>query len=171
MSVSAAARLAQHLKELTPAEMAAVSDGAGVERKIGARARAGRKVGTTAYMLLCLAVGVDVETGLPVANAPRPGCAIAWWMFGSGLFFARHLRRLDLRSAANLVRVSAATLSRAERGQPISVESFLRISNFIGVPPEGFLCFTGNPNCNTLKPKASADGHPVSQSRGGPCGD
>jgi hypothetical protein len=149
--------------------MAAVSDHAGVERKIGARARAGRKVGTTAYMLLCSAVGVDVETGLPVANAPRPGCAVVWWTFGSCLFFTRSLRRLDLRSAANRVGVSAATLSRAERGQPISVEAFFKISNFIGIPAESFLCFTGNSNCNTLKPKVSADVRLVSQSRGGPC--
>lgn len=169
MPVSAAARLARHLKELTRAEMAAVSDGAGVERKIGARARAGRKVGTTAYVLLCSAVGVDVETGLSVANTPRPGCAIVWWMFGSGLFFTRNLRRLDLRSTTNLVGVSAATLSRAERGQPISVESFLRISNFIGIPAQSFLCFTGNSNCNTLKPKASAGTRLASQSRGGTC--
>ena len=169
MSVSAAARLAQHLPGLKPQVMATISDRAGVPRKIGARARAGRKVGATAYMLLCLAVGLDAKTGVPVANVPRPGCAIAWWIFGSDLFFARKLRRLDLRSAANLVGVSAATLSRAERGQPVGVESFLRISNFIAIPAESFLCFTQNSNCNTLKSKVSAHARLVSRSRGEQC--
>jgi transcriptional regulator with XRE-family HTH domain len=52
---------------------------------------------------------------------------------------------LDLRSAADLVGVSAATLSRAERGQPIAIESYLRVVEFIGVPPESFLSFTETP--------------------------
>jgi transcriptional regulator with XRE-family HTH domain len=62
----------------------------------------------------------------------------------------REERRLSLRAASDLAGVSAATLSRAERGQPIAVESFLRASEFIGVTPESFLCFTTNTNCNTL---------------------
>jgi transcriptional regulator with XRE-family HTH domain len=76
-----------------------------------------------------------------------------WWNFGSALFLTRGFRRLDLRSAADLVGISAATLSRAERGHPIAVESYLSIANFIGVPPNSFLCFTGNTNCNTLMSK------------------
>jgi len=140
--------------------MAAVSDRAGVPRNIGARARAGRKVGATAYMLLCSAAGIDAATGVPTAKVPRGGYSIVWWIFGSGLFFTRKLKRLDLRSAADLVGVSAATLSRAERGQPVAVKSLLRISDFIGVPVESFLCFTGNTNCNTLKPKEWAEAHP-----------
>lgn len=157
MAMSAAARLAQHLQGLTRPEMAEVSDRAGVPRKIGARARAGRKVSANAYMLVCSAVGVDAATGAPTVRGPRAGFSIIWWVFGSALFITRHLRRLDLRSAADLVGVSAATLSRAERGHPIAVESYLSVANFIGVPPQGFLCFTANTNCNALKPKDSEE--------------
>jgi hypothetical protein len=114
--------------------MAALSDRAGVQRKIGARARAGRKVSATAYMLLCWAAGIDAATGVPTAMAPRASHSIVWWIFGSGLFLTRTVKRLDLRVAADLVGVSAATLSRAERCQPVAVESFLRISDFVGDP-------------------------------------
>lgn len=157
MPMSAAVRLARHLEYLDPAEMAALSDRAGVQRKIGARARAGRKIGAAAYMLLCSAAGIDAATGAPAMVVPRAGATIVWWMFGSGLFLTRALKRLDLRAAADLIGVSAATLSRAERGQPVAVESFLRISDFIGILAKSFLCFTGNTNCNTLKVKEPAD--------------
>jgi transcriptional regulator with XRE-family HTH domain len=150
MAMSAGTRLAQYLQKLTPSEMAALSDGAGVQRKIGARARAGRKVETTAYLLLCSAVGLDAATGARLAGRRgRADFSIDWWTFGSALFLTRSSRQLDLRSAADLIRVSAATLSRAERGQPIAIESYLRIAYFIGVPPESFL-FLRNTNCNTL---------------------
>jgi hypothetical protein len=82
MPMSAAVRLARHLECLTPAEMAALSDCAGVQRKIGARARAGRKVDTTAYMLLCTAAGIDAATGAPASVVPRAGATIVWWIFG-----------------------------------------------------------------------------------------
>jgi hypothetical protein len=150
-------RLAGHLQKLSRTETAAVSDRAGVPPRIGARARAGRKVTATSYLLLCLAAGIDAATGAPFPTVPRAGCAIVWWLFGSSLFLSRRGRRLDLRSAAVLVGVSAATLSRAECGKPISVESFLCVARFIGVPPESFLCFTGNTNCNTLKQNESAE--------------
>jgi hypothetical protein len=157
MPMSAAVRLAQRLQDLSPAEMAALSDRAGVQRKIGAGARAGRKIAATAYMLLCAAAGIDAATGAPAMVVTRAGATIVWWMFGSGLFLTRTIKRLDLRVAANLVGVSAATLSRAERCQPVAVVSFLRISDFIGIPAESFLCFTENTNCNTLKVKEPAD--------------
>jgi hypothetical protein len=151
--MSAAARLAQHLQGLARPEMAAVSDQAGVPRRMGFRARNGHKVSATAYLLLCLAVGTEPSKGSLVAKAPRRGASIAWWAFGSALFLTRSLRRLDLRTAAQLVGVSAATLSRAEHGHPLAVESYLSVAKFTGVPPQGFLCFTENGNCNTLKAK------------------
>jgi hypothetical protein len=155
MPMSAAARLAQHLQDLSPAEMAALSDRMGLQRKIGARARAGRKVNATSHLSLCAAVGIDVATGAAVvAKEPWAGASIIWWIFASALFLTRSLRGLDLRSAADLVGVSAATLSRAERGQPISIESYLRVVGFIGLPPESFLSSAGNSNCNMLKIKS-----------------
>jgi hypothetical protein len=140
--------------------MAAASVRAGVPRKIGARARAGRKVAALPYILLCSEVGLDVVSGAPTERVPRAGSSIIWWFFGSNLFITRRRRRLDLRSAGDLIGVSAATLSRAERGQPVEVESFLRICKFIGVAAESFLSFTGNTNCNTLKVKELTDARP-----------
>src|SRR5258707_9624627 len=146
MAMSGRSRLAQLLEDLAPAEMAAVSDRAGVPGKIGARARVGRKVNATAYLLLCSAVAIDVATDARVLDGrPCAGSSIVWWIFGSALFLTRSRRRLDLRSAADLVGVSAATLSRAERGQPIAIESYLRVAEFVGVPPESFLSFTETP--------------------------
>jgi transcriptional regulator with XRE-family HTH domain len=81
-------------------------------------------------------------TGAPARAVPRKDATIVWWLFGSGLFLTRVLKRLDLRAAADLIGLSAAILSRAERSQPVAVESFLRISDFIGIPGESFLCFT-----------------------------
>jgi len=151
--MSVAGHLAQELCCLTRSEMATVSDQAGISRRMGFRARNGHKVSATTHLLLCLAVGTEPSRGSSVPKAPRRVASIAWWAFGSALFLTRSLRRLDLRTAAQLVGVSAATLSRAEHGHPLAVESYLRVAGFIGVPPEGFLCFTGNSNCNTLKAK------------------
>ncbi len=143
MVMTAASRLARHLQDLTPGEMAALSDRAGVQRTVGARARAGRKVNATAYLLLSSSVGIDVVTGERGAGSrPYAGSSIVWWIFGSALFLTRSGRRLDLRSAADLIGVSAATLSRAECGQPIAIESYLRVTAFIGLPPQSFLSFS-----------------------------
>ena len=139
---NASGRLGQRL--LSRPELAAVCDDAGVTFTIGARARAGRKINASAYMLLCSAAGLDAATGAIVEAEPRAGFAIAWWLVGCNHFLTRRIRGLDLRSAALVVGVSAATLSRAECGEPVSIECFLRISCFIGIPPKIFLCPTPN---------------------------
>jgi hypothetical protein len=154
MSLSAKARLAQHLAGTTPASMNIISDRAGVSRRLGARARAGRPINATDYLLLCSATGLTAESGVEVKGVSRAGSSIAWWVFGAALFLTRHRLRLDLRTAARTVGVSAATLSRAEAGDSIAIESFLRIVHFMGVPVGSFLCFTENTYCNTLKPNA-----------------
>jgi hypothetical protein len=149
-AISAIDRLARHLQEVSPASMATVSDYAGVPRRMGARARSGRKVSATVYMLLCSALGLDALTGARGGAFPRAGSEIAWETLGSTFRTIREERQLNLRAASNFTGVSAATLSRAERGRPIAVESFLKIATFIDVTPESFLCFTTNTNCNTL---------------------
>jgi hypothetical protein len=154
--MTAAAWLARHLRYLSRAEMVAISDCAGVPRKIGFGARASRKASATAYMLLCSVAGLDAATGTLGRECPPRGHRDLWWVFGAGLFRTRHLRPLDLRSAAGLVGVSAATLSRAERGHTIAIESYLRVVRFIRISPESFLSFTGNTNCNTLKTRDCA---------------
>src|SRR4051812_39252676 len=98
--MNAAARLAQCLQSLTPATMATVSVRAGVCRKLGARARAGRRIGAPEYLLLCSAVGMDVATGAPIAARPRAGAVLSWRKFGLALLQAREREQLDLRTAA-----------------------------------------------------------------------
>jgi hypothetical protein len=162
MSPSAKARLASHLAGVMPADMNIISDRAGIPRRLGARARVGRQINATSHLLLCSAVGLDVDTGAEVEGVSRAGSVVVWWIFGSALFLTRHSRRLDLRSASALIGVSTATLSRAEVGEPVGIDSFIRIARFIGLPPPSFLCFTENTNCNTLENKG-ADRSPESE--------
>lgn len=152
MSLNARDRLAQHLADVTPTLMNAISDRAGIPRRLGAGARVGRKINANDYLLLCSAIGLGAESGLKVEGISRVGSSIIWWVLGAALFLTRRRLHLDLRSAARIIEMSAATLSRAEAGDPIAVESFLKITKFIGVPPNSFLCFTADPDCNTLVP-------------------
>jgi hypothetical protein len=149
MALSAKVRLAQHLGGLHPLAMGVVSDGAGVHRKLGGRARVGRKINATAYLLLCAAIGLDALDGKQGDHRSRAGFTIAWEVLGCTLFLTRRCHRLDLRSAARRIGVSAATLSRAEGGQAIDVENYLSVVRFLRMPAEAFLCFMKNTNCNT----------------------
>lgn len=149
MAMNASACLAQRLQTFTRSEILAISDWAGVG-KMGIRARAGRRITATAHMRICIAVGLDAVTAKPNGNSPRADVTVAWWLVAATLFLTRCRRRLDIRSASDLVGVSTATLSRAEQGKPVAVESFLHICKFAGLPPASFLCFTRNMNCNTL---------------------
>jgi hypothetical protein len=151
--MNASARLSRHLQRLTPAQMAFASERAGIARRVGAQARKSKRISATPYMLLCAASGLDPVSGDLVAVFPRAGASIHWCAFAAALLITRQVRRLGIRSAARQAGVSIATLSRAENGKPIAVESFLRIAIFIGVPAGSFLCFTENTNCNTLHSK------------------
>jgi len=102
-------------------------------------------------MLLCSEVGIEIITGAPAPSISRAGLGIVWGLFGCALFFTRSRQNLDLRSAADFIGTSAATLSRAECGHPIEVENYLHLCRFIGLPPTAFFGFTGNTNCNILK--------------------
>jgi hypothetical protein len=158
MTDRAAIRLASQLQNLAAGSMRSFSASAGVEGRLGMRARQGRVVDSTSYLRLCSAIGVDAATGLPAPATHRRAFEIEWWMFGAAFLFGRRRARLGLRAAAKVVGVSAATLSRAEGGQAVSVESYLLIIRFLGVPALSFLSFTGNRYCNTLKSKNSKSG-------------
>jgi hypothetical protein len=69
----------------------------------------------------------------PRGDAPRR-CASSWAAMKSPAY-----------NASEAALFTLMTLSRAERGQPIAIESYLRVVEFIGVPPESFLSFTETP--------------------------
>ena len=50
---------------------------------------------------------------------------------------------LGLRDAAKIVKVSHATLSRVERGEPRDIETFARLCHWIGLSSQLFLSDTG----------------------------
>jgi transcriptional regulator with XRE-family HTH domain len=125
----------------------------GVSPRIAVRASVGRKVGATDYLSLCLAAGLEPATGGRTARDPKRDAVIAWSHFAAALWFSRRHTGTSIRTAASLVGVSVATLSRAEGGDSICIESYLKICRYIGVPPNAFLCFTGNTNCNSKERK------------------
>jgi len=101
-------------------------------------------------MLLCAIAGVDPASGTSIGRTSLAGFAVEWWLVGATTFLTRRRRRQGIRAAAAAADVSVATMSRAECGQALAVNSFLRIAKFVGLPPTAFLRFTGNPDCNTL---------------------
>ena len=157
MAMKPAVRLTQVLQEATFGEVALLCEQAGVPRRLGNRGRSGRRLSAAGHVILCVAVGIDPETGATApARLPR-GDTISWWLFGGCVALRRDLLRLDVRSASQVAGVSSATISRAEHGQPLAIESYLRLCRFIAVPAAVFLCFTGNMNCNTLMEKQDAE--------------
>jgi hypothetical protein len=139
---SSRAMLAARLIRLanTAAAACEIADRAGADlRRHVFRARAGRPVNAGAFLALCGAAGIDPVDGS--ARSPkRVPAGIAWSLVGEGLRITRRLRREELRSAARHVRLSPATLSRAEAGDALSIESLLAVCRFIGVHPEHYAC-------------------------------
>ena len=89
---------------------------------------------------------------------PAGGFDIQWWLFACGIKMTRMLHKLSTRRTASLTKVSAATISRAEAGRPISAQSYLALCTFIGTHPHHYTPgFTGNSLCNSLAEKPIAD--------------
>jgi DNA-binding XRE family transcriptional regulator len=107
-----------------------------------ALARSGKPINAGAFLALCGTVGLD-----PVDGAARPiksvSPNIVWWLMSAALYITRGLRRLDQRSAAKAIGVSASTVCRVEAGKPISVGAMIKVCTFIGVHPDGY---TAPPN-------------------------
>ena len=148
LSAQALGRLADQLRQYSTAELLAISREAGVRPREARCVLQRRKLGASSFLLLCSALGID-----PTTARCRPLCRDGFFSsfshFAVALQFARARDKLPLRAAAPAMGVSTATLSRAEAGRPIAVESLLRICGHVGFAPEAFLVFTGNNNCNT----------------------
>jgi hypothetical protein len=144
-------RLTRVLAPLSHAEMLALSDRAGVDRRVGSRARYGRQVNASAYLALCAAAGIHPATGEPVP--PHKVGEILWWLLGAAVYLNRHGAGHSLREASADARVTYTTLCRIEAAHPVSTENYLALCRYVGVPPDGF---TGNTNCNSLKTQEAA---------------
>jgi len=147
--MTAALRLQRALASHSAADVAALSDRIGIDRRIGARAKGGRKINASAYLALCCAVGINPVTGesRPVREPTGP---VMFWFLGAGVTIARLSRKLSYRQIAKASGVTHPTIFRVERGLPVSAETVLRVAAFLGVRPEGFTaCFTTNTNSTT----------------------
>ena len=86
---------------------------------------------------LCAATGIDPVDGRPrSAKALSPN--VVWWLLSGALYITRHLKKLDQRSAADVIGISAASVCRVEQGQPVSIGVMLKVCAFIGVHPFGY---------------------------------
>ncbi len=110
---------------------------ADVPPRLTSLARAGKPVNAGAHLALCAAVGID-----PVDGKPRPAKRVSpnvvWWVFAGALYITRGLKKLDQRAAAKIIEVSPASICRAERGRPVSIEVMIKLCAFIGVHPDGY---------------------------------
>jgi transcriptional regulator with XRE-family HTH domain len=77
-----------------------------------------------------------------VAATPQARCH--WWLLAAAVFFERSRRRLSVRAAACEIGVSTATLSRAENGNAIAIESALRLSGWLRLSPNVLFGFCPN---------------------------
>lgn len=60
---------------------------------------------------------------------------INWQAFGRMVFETRNANGMSLREAERLLDISAATLSRAERGYSVEPDHFFTLLQFVGVTP------------------------------------
>ena len=122
----------------------AIARQAGVTSRQASLARAGRPVNAGAYLALCAASGVDpaAETSRP----PKPlSPNVAWWLLSGALYITRNLEKLDQRSTAEAIGISAASVCRVERGQAVSIGIMLKVCAFIGVHPDAYIAPHGCP--------------------------
>jgi len=118
-------------------DLDAIGRRASVASRQVSMARAGKPVNAGAYLALCAATGID-----PVDGTPRPlkelSPNVVWWLLSGALYITRHLKKLDQRAAAEAIGISAASVCRVERGQPVSIGVMLKVCGFIGVHPDGY---------------------------------
>jgi hypothetical protein len=129
---------------LSRSEIIKLADRAGVPRRTGAKAQKVRPIGTEAYLKLANALGLDPCTGLPRSSTATPHARCHWWLFATAIFFKRSRRRLGIRAAAAESEVSTATLSRAENGNVVAIESVLRLSAWLRLSPNVLFGFCPN---------------------------
>lgn len=153
-------KLAALLESCRPTQLGVVAANAGVSPVAARRARKPGAGDTSSFVLLCAALGIDGLSGEPTPPSPRPGCTFSFLQFGIVLFFARSQAGRSIRAFAPLVELSTATVSRAESGKPVCVETVITVCRYVRMPPAVFLCFTGNQHCNSQSNNEISRGRP-----------
>jgi hypothetical protein len=145
---------------LSRSEIIELANRAGVPRRTGAKAQKVRRIGTEAYLNLANALGLDPCTGLPRSSTATPHGRCHWWLFATAIFFERSRRHLGIRAAAAESRVSTATLSRAENGKVVAIESALRLSAWLRLSPHVLFGFCPiNPTVTAQVTHETSRGH------------
>lgn len=116
------------------ADVALFAAEAGVSVRALRTARRGQPVAVDAHLGLCRALGLDPATGAPTPRV-MPCGRVRWDHVRASLVCSRAARGLTLRAAAERIGIGAATLLRAERGEAVSVEVFLKLCAWLGMPP------------------------------------
>jgi len=129
------------VSRLSSSQVVILADRAGVPRRLAAKARAGRLIGAEAYLKLCSALGLDPTTGLVKVTTTSPQARCQWWLVGSVVFFRRTQKRQGIRAAAREIGISTATLSRAENGRPVAIDSLLHLAAYVQLPPDVLVGF------------------------------
>jgi DNA-binding XRE family transcriptional regulator len=115
-------------------DIAGFAAAAGVSVRALRTARRGLPVAVDAHLGLCRALRLDPATGAAVRRAEKCG-RVRWDHVRASLVCARAGAGLTLRAAAERIGIGAATLLRAERGETVSVEVFLKLCQWLGMPP------------------------------------
>lgn len=65
---------------------------------------------------------------------------IKWRNFGQDIKYRREIEYLSVRDAAKRLKLASATFSRADRGLPVSAETFLTLTYyFLDTDPKAYL--------------------------------
>lgn len=102
------------------------------------RIKAEQTVNANDFLQLCARVGIDPVEGKRVQpNAITAPLNLT--LLGICCTMQRHWHNLDQRDAAKKIGISAASICRAEKGTPVSIEATLAICAFAKVHPFDFL--------------------------------
>jgi len=119
---------------LSTDDIARFAASAGVSVRALRTARRGLPVAVDAHLGLCRALRLDPATGAAVQRH-QPCGRVRWDHVRASLVCARAGAGLTLRAAAERIGIGAATLLRAERGEAVSVEVFLKLCQWLGMLP------------------------------------
>ena len=129
-----AAVLANALRKCTRDQVIALAKERGIAPAIAGRAYAGRPVNAADHLLLCNIMLAD-PYGTDLHRWPALECRFDHTVMGMGLRMRRILNGHSNAEAARATGVSTATISRIERGEPVSIASVLTVCKYIKVHP------------------------------------
>lgn len=114
--------------------------------RLAERGREGRRVSADCYLRLCAALGVrpflsETQVGLVrsfEARADGPG-VLSFSFLGMVTRAERLDRRHSVRDAAEWSGLSPATISVAEGGHAVSIETVVKLAAYVGKPASHFV--------------------------------